>query len=36
MTSSHQACQALLQDALDGGGSDNITIIIGRAVQSPA
>ncbi len=36
MTSSHQACQALLQDALDGGGSDNITVIIGRAVQSPA
>jgi protein phosphatase len=35
MTSSHQACQALLQDALDGGGSDNITILIGRAVQSP-
>jgi protein phosphatase len=34
MTSSHQACQALLQDALDGGGSDNITIIVGRAVKS--
>lgn len=32
MTSSKQACEALLQDALDGGGSDNITIIVGRAV----
>lgn len=32
MTSSRQACEALLQDALDGGGSDNITIIVGRAV----
>jgi serine/threonine protein phosphatase PrpC len=35
MTSAHQACQALLQDALDGGGSDNITLIVGRAVQLP-
>ena len=32
MTSSRQACEALLQDALDGGGSDNVTIVIGRAV----
>lgn len=32
MNSSHQACQALLQDALDGGGSDNITVVVGRAV----
>lgn len=32
MTSSKQACEALLNDALDGGGTDNITIIIGRAV----
>jgi len=32
MTSSKQVCEALLQDALDGGGSDNITIIVGRAV----
>jgi protein phosphatase len=30
MTSSKQACEQLLQDALDGGGKDNITIIIGR------
>ena len=27
--SSQQACEQLLQDALDGGGSDNITIIVG-------
>jgi serine/threonine protein phosphatase PrpC len=31
MTSSKQACEQLLQDALDGGGSDNITVVIGRA-----
>jgi hypothetical protein len=30
MTSAAQACRDLLQDALDGGGSDNITIIVGR------
>lgn len=30
MTSAKQACEALLQDALDAGGSDNITIVIGR------
>jgi protein phosphatase len=34
MSSAKQACQALLQDALDGGGSDNITIIAGRALPS--
>ncbi len=33
LTSARQACEALLQDALDGGGKDNITIIIGRAVR---
>jgi PPM family protein phosphatase len=33
MTSAKQACEALLQDALDGGGHDNITIIIGRPVR---
>ncbi len=32
MTSSREVCEQLLQDALDGGGSDNITIIVGRAV----
>ena len=34
MTSARQVCQDLLQDALDGGGSDNITILVGRAVRS--
>ncbi|UCG85806.1 MAG: serine/threonine-protein phosphatase [Gemmatimonadota bacterium] len=33
MTSAKQACEALLQDALDGGGSDNITIIVGRLLR---
>jgi PPM family protein phosphatase len=33
MTSCRQACETLLQDALDGGGSDNITIVVGRAVE---
>ena len=32
MTSSRQACEALLQDALDAGGSDNITVVVRRAV----
>lgn len=33
MTSARQACEQLLADALAGGGSDNITIVIGRAVE---
>lgn len=33
MTSARQACEALLQDALDGGGRDNITIVIGRTIR---
>jgi serine/threonine protein phosphatase PrpC len=32
MTSAQQACETLLQEALDGGGSDNITIVVGRAL----
>ena len=32
MKSSKQACEDLLQDALDGGGSDNITVLVGRLV----
>lgn len=32
MTSAKQACEALVQDALDDGGTDNITIIVGRVV----
>jgi serine/threonine protein phosphatase PrpC len=33
MTSAKQVCEQLLQDALDGGGTDNITIIVGRTVD---
>jgi len=33
MTSAKQACEQLLQDALDGGGTDNVTIIVGRTVM---
>jgi serine/threonine protein phosphatase PrpC len=33
MTSSRGACEQLLQDALDAGGSDNITVVIFRAVR---
>jgi serine/threonine protein phosphatase PrpC len=33
MTSAKQACEVLLQEALDDGGSDNITIVVGRALQ---
>ena len=32
MTSARQACQDLLQDALDGGGRDNIPTVIARAL----
>jgi len=32
MTSAEQVCRALVQDALDGGGSDNVTVVVGRAV----
>jgi protein phosphatase len=34
MTSARQACECLLQEALEDGGSDNITVIIGRALRS--
>ncbi len=33
MTSAQQACETLLQEALDGGGTDNITVVVGRAVR---
>jgi protein phosphatase len=32
MKSSKQVCEDLVQEALDGGGRDNITVIVGRAV----
>ena len=35
MTTARQACEQLLESALDAGGSDNISIIIGRAVRRP-
>lgn len=35
MTSAKQAAEQLLQDALDGGGTDNITIVVGRVIQRP-
>jgi protein phosphatase len=36
MTSAQQACEALLEDALEAGGGDNITIVIRRAVPHDA
>ena len=33
MTSARQVCEDLLQDALDGGGTDNVTIIVGRVMR---
>ena len=33
MTSSRQAAEQLLQDALDGGGTDNIAIVVGRTLR---
>jgi protein phosphatase len=33
MTSARQVCEDLLQDALDGGGTDNITVLVGRTVR---
>ncbi len=32
MTSAKWACETLLQEALEGGGSDNITVVVGRAM----
>ena len=36
MTSARQVCEDLLQDALDAGGTDNITILVGRTRQRRA
>jgi protein phosphatase len=33
MTSARQVCEQLLEDALAAGGTDNISIIIGRSVR---
>ena len=33
MTSAKQACETLVQEALDDGGSDNITVVVGRSYR---
>ncbi|MFC1791686.1 PP2C family protein-serine/threonine phosphatase [Gemmatimonadota bacterium] len=33
MTSARQACESLLEEALEAGGSDNISMIVARAVR---
>jgi serine/threonine protein phosphatase PrpC len=33
LTTSREAAELLLQDALDDGGTDNVTIIVGRSVK---
>jgi serine/threonine protein phosphatase PrpC len=33
MTSAKQCAEQLLEDALEGGGSDNVAIIVGRAIR---
>lgn len=33
MRSAEQVCGALMEDALEGGGTDNITVVVGRSVQ---
>ena len=35
MTSARQLCEGLLEAALDDGGSDNITIVVGRTLKAP-
>ena len=32
MTSARQACETLVKEALDDGGSDNITVVVGRTL----
>jgi protein phosphatase len=32
MTSAKQACETLVQEALDDGGSDNVTVVVGRTL----
>jgi serine/threonine protein phosphatase PrpC len=32
MTSARQVCEDLVQDALDAGGQDNITVVVRRAL----
>ncbi len=35
LKSSRQTCEDLLQDVLDDGASDNVTLIVGRTIQPP-
>ena len=35
MTTAKQACETLLQEALDDGGTDNVTVVVGRAIPEP-
>ena len=35
MTSAKQVCERLVKDALENGGTDNVTVIVGRAVPLP-
>ena len=34
MTSAKQVCEDLLEEALEGGGTDNITMIVARALPN--
>jgi serine/threonine protein phosphatase PrpC len=34
MSSAREACETLMKDALDAGGTDNVTIVVGRAVRT--
>jgi serine/threonine protein phosphatase PrpC len=34
MTSAEQVCEDLVREALEGGGSDNVTVVVRRAVAS--
>jgi protein phosphatase len=35
MTSSEQACRALVDDALGAGGTDNVTVLVSRSILQP-
>jgi serine/threonine protein phosphatase PrpC len=34
MRSAKEACEQLVQDALDAGGTDNVTVIVGRTMPA--
>jgi protein phosphatase len=36
MTSAKQGCEDLLRDALDAGGTDNVTVVVGRTLRKDA